>query len=71
MFGGKYIVFWKEAKEDKSDALMRSFDTVIEAKSYINGFVDAIVEFTKDANQEKLLEQFKIEEMKWKGVKED
>ena len=36
MFGGKYIVFWKEAKEDKSDALMRSFDTVIEAKSYIN-----------------------------------
>ena len=64
MFGGKYIVFWKEAKEDKSDALMRSFDTVIEAKSYINGFVDAIVEFTIDANQEKLLEQFKIEEMK-------
>ena len=64
MFGGKYIVFWKEAKADKSDALMRSFDTTIEAKSYINGFVDAIVEFTKDANQEKLLEQFKIEEMK-------
>ena len=64
MFGGKYIVFWKEAKEDKSDALMRSFDTVIEAKSYINGFVDAIVEFTKDANQKKLLKEFKIEEMK-------
>ena len=64
MFGGKYIVFWKEAKKDKSDALMRSFDTMIEAKSYVDGFVDAIVEFTKDANQEKLLEQFKIEEMK-------
>ena len=64
MFGGKYIVFWKESKEYKSDALMISFDTVIEAKSYINGFVDAIVEFTKDANQEKLLQQFKIEEMK-------
>ena len=26
MFGGKYLVYWKEAKEDKSDALMRSFE---------------------------------------------
>tara|TARA_R100001480_G_scaffold63216_1_gene75539 strand:- start:2667 stop:2864 length:198 start_codon:yes stop_codon:yes gene_type:complete len=64
MYGGKYIVLWKEAKEDKSDALMRSFDTTIESKSYIQGFVDAIVSFTKDANEDKLLKEFKVEEMK-------
>ena len=55
MFGGKYLVYWKEAKQDKSDALMRSFDTTIEAKSYIQGFVDSIVEFTKNADEEKLI----------------
>ena len=55
---------WKEAKKDKSDALMRSFDTTIESKSYIQGFVDAIVSFTKDADEDKLLKEFKVEEMK-------
>jgi hypothetical protein len=64
MFGGKYLVFWKEAKEDKSDALMRSFDTTIEAKSYIQGFVDSIVQFTKNADEDKLIKEFKIEELK-------
>ena len=55
---------WKEAKKDKSDALMRSFDTMIESKAYIEGFVDAIVSFTKDADEDKLLKEFKVEEMK-------
>ena len=64
MFGGKYLVYWKEAKEDKSDALLRSFDTTIEAKSYIQGFVDSIVEFTKNADSDKLIKEFKVEEMK-------
>jgi len=70
MYGGKYIVLWKEAKKDKSDALMRSFDTTIESKSYIQGFVDAIVSFTKDADEDKLLKEFKVEEMKWKEQRE-
>ncbi len=70
MFGGKYLVFWKEAKEDKSYALMRSFDTTIEAKSYIQGFVDSIVQFTKNADEDKLIKEFKIEELKWREVKE-
>ena len=64
MFGGKYLVFWKKAKQDKTDALMRSFDTTIEAKSYIQGFVDSIVQFTKNADEDKLIKEFKIEEMK-------
>tara|TARA_X000001382_G_C3044868_1_gene139102 strand:- start:68 stop:262 length:195 start_codon:yes stop_codon:yes gene_type:complete len=64
MFGGKYLVLWKEAKKDKTDALMRSFDTTIEAKSYIQGFVDSIVEFTKNADEDKLIKEFKIEEIK-------
>ena len=42
---------------------MRSFDTMIEAKSYIQGFVEAIVSFTKDAQEDKLLDEFKIEEV--------
>lgn len=64
IYGGKYIVLWKKAKDDETDALMRSFDTMIESKSYIQGFVDSIVSFTKDANEEKLLKEFEIEVMK-------
>ena len=66
IYGGKYLVRWKEAKDDKTDALMRSFDTIIEAKSYIQGFVDAIVSFTKDAQEDKLLKEFEVEEIKWR-----
>jgi len=64
IYGGKFIVIWKKAKEDETDALMRSFDTMIESKSYIQGFVDSIVSFTKDADEEKLLKEFEIEVMK-------
>ena len=64
IYGGKFIVTWKKAKEDETDALMRSFDTMIESKAYIQGFVDSVVSFTKDANEEKLLKEFEIEVMK-------
>ena len=64
VYGGKYLVKWKKAKDDKTDALMRSFDTIIEAKSYIQGFVDAIVSFTKDAQEDRLLKEFEVEEIK-------
>ena len=64
IYGGKFIVLWKKAKDDETDALMRSFDTMIESKSYIQGFVDSIVSITKDANEEKLLKEFEIEVMK-------
>ena len=64
IYGGKFIVIWKKAKEDETDALMRSFDTMIESKSYIQGFVDSVVSFTKDADEEKLLKEFEIEVMK-------
>jgi len=64
IYGGKFIVIWKKAKEDETDALMRSFDTMIESKAYIQGFVDSVVSFTKDANEEKLLKEFEIEVMK-------
>ena len=64
-YGGKYMVLWKERKEDGKDAMMRSFDTTIESKSYIQGFVDAIIEFTDErVNEEKLIQEFKIDEIK-------
>ena len=63
-YGGKYMVLWKERKEDCQDAVMRSFDTTIESKSYIQGFVDAIISFTDDASEKKLLKEFKIDEIK-------
>ena len=69
IYGGRYLVLWQKAKNDKTDALMRSFDTMIEAKSYIQGFVEAIVSFTKDAQEDKLLDEFKIEEVNWKRKK--
>ena len=62
-YGGKFLVFWKEMKSDKSDALMRSFDTSIEAKSYIQGCVDSVVTFTKDADEGELLKQFVIKDV--------
>ena len=64
IYGGKFIVIWKKAKEDETDALMRSFDTMIESKAYIQGFVDSVVSFTKDENEEKLLKEFEIEVIK-------
>ena len=64
-YGGKYMVLWKQRKEDGKDAVMRSFDTTIESKSYIQGFVDAIIEFTDErVNEEKLIQEFKIDEIK-------
>ena len=66
IYGGKYLVKWEKAKDDKTDALMRSFDTMIEAKSYIQGFVDSVVSFTKDAKEDKLLKEFEVEEIKWR-----
>ena len=63
VYGGRYLVLWQKAKNDNTDALMRSFDTMIEAKSYIQGFVEAIVSFTKDAQEDELLSEFKIEEV--------
>lgn len=62
-YGGKFLVFWKNMKSDGSDALMRSFDTSIEAKSYVQGCVDSVVTFTKDADENKLLKEFEIKDM--------
>jgi hypothetical protein len=62
-YGGKFLVFWKNMKADGSDALMRSFDTSIEAKSYVQGCVDSVVTFTKDADENSLLEEFEIKDM--------
>ena len=62
-YGGKFLVFWKNMKADGSDALMRSFDTSIEAKSYVQGCVDSVVNFTKDADENKLLKEFEIKDM--------
>jgi len=59
-YGGKYLVFWKDMKVDGTDALMRSFDTTIEAKAYIQGCVDSVVTFTKGANESKLIKEFEI-----------
>ena len=62
----KYIVKWKEAKDDKTDALMSAFDTQIECKAYIKGIVEAILQFSEDKNvfkESKLLSEFKIEEI--------
>ena len=52
-YGAKFLVFWKNMKSDGSEALMRSFDTSIEAKSYVQGCVDSVVNFTKDEEENK------------------
>ena len=50
-------------KVDGTDALMRAFDTTIEAKSYIQGCVDSVVTFTKGANESKLISEFEIRDI--------
>jgi len=62
-YGGRYLVFWKDMKVDGTDALMRSFDTTIEAKAYIQGCVDSVVTFTKGANESKLKKEFEIRDI--------
>lgn len=59
----RYFVYWKNMlKEDKGDAPMRAFDTTIEAKAYIRGFVDSIVTFVQGEDEEKVLNEFKIKD---------
>ena len=47
-------------KDNQGDAPMRAFDTTIVAKAYIRGFVDSIVTHLDDVDEEKLLNEFKI-----------
>jgi hypothetical protein len=43
---------------------MRDFDTTIEARAYIRGYIDAIVTFDKTSTDEKLLQEFEVETIK-------
>tara|TARA_R100001530_G_scaffold133678_1_gene107439 strand:+ start:628 stop:825 length:198 start_codon:yes stop_codon:yes gene_type:complete len=57
----KYMVYWKDMlKKDQGDAPMQAFDTTIEGRAYIQGFIDAIVMHTKD-EKSKLIKEFKVE----------
>ena len=62
-YSGNFLVDWKKMSKEGEDALMSSFDTSIEAKSYIRGCVDTVVSFTKDANEDKLIEEFEVRDL--------
>ena len=59
-----YIVLWKDMlKNDEGDAPMATFDTTIEAHSYIRGIVDVITMQSGSTNLNddmKLFDEFKI-----------
>ena len=61
----KYMVYWIDMlKKKQGDAPMRAFDTTIEGKSYILGFVDAVVMHTKGSKNKEnyeLMKEFVIE----------
>ena len=64
----RYFVYWKNMlKDNQGDAPMRAFDTTIEAKAYIRGFVDSIVTHLDDVDEEKLLNEFKIKDERAKA----
>ena len=60
----KYMVYWKEVlKNDQGDAPMATFDTTIEAHSYIRGIVDVITMQSGSTNLNddmKLFDEFEI-----------
>ena len=59
-----YIVLWKDMlKDDQGDAPMATFDTTIEAHSYIRGIVDVVSMQSGGTNLNddmKLFDEFKI-----------
>ena len=59
-----YIVLWKDMlKNDEGDAPMATFDTTIEAHSYIRGIVDVVSMQSGGTNLNddmKLFDEFKI-----------
>ena len=59
-----YIVLWKDMlKNDEGDAPMATFDTTIEAHSYIRGIVDVITMQSGSTNLNddmKLFDEFEI-----------
>ena len=59
-----YIVLWKDMlKNDQGDAPMATFDTTIEAHSYIRGIVDVVSMQSGGTNLNddmKLFDEFKI-----------
>ena len=59
-----YIVLWKDMlKDDQGDAPMATFDTTIEAHSYIRGIVDVITMQSGSTNLNddmKLFDEFEI-----------
>ena len=37
-----FMVYWKKMLNDKTDAPMMAFDTSIESRAYIKGFIDCL-----------------------------
>jgi len=61
----RYMVYWKNMLKNKQgDAPMRDFDTTIEARAYIRGYIDSIVTFDKESTDEKLLQEFEVKTIK-------
>ena len=57
----KYMVYWKDMlTKGQGAAPMQAFDTTIEGRAYIQGFVDAIVMHTND-RKESLIKEFTVE----------
>lgn len=49
-------------KNKQGDAPMRAFDTTIEAKAYIQGFVDSIVTHIEGLDEISIKKEFKIKD---------
>ena len=59
----RYFVYWINMLKDKQgDAPMRAFDTTIEAKAYIQGFVDSIVTHIEGLDEISIKKEFKIKD---------
>ena len=64
----RYFVYWENMlKDNQGDAPMRAFDTTIEAKAYIRGFVDSIVTHLEGLDEEELLREFKVKDERVKA----
>ena len=61
----KYIVYFSFKDEDNkpNDTPLCPFDTKLEAQSYRDGYVDAIINHTKSAKRSEVFGQFAIREI--------
>jgi|ETNvirnome_2_130_1030620.scaffolds.fasta_scaffold00494_8 hypothetical protein len=58
-----FMVYWKKMLNDKTDAPMMAFDTSIESRAYIKGFIDCLRVHDKKVDEFTLISEFEVRQI--------